>query len=162
MTDSLLWSYLLIYLKLCILSDRILVSRQGRIVEEFIASDVTETGDYVCRGPLKAGTLRTGNVRLIVDRVSSHLNEINGAIMLGFTDRIYCFCGPYCDDPRRYHEKSLGSAAGTAPDAALDTLSVGTTAENENITFDLAYVTYASQSGYQRRLPARSRMGNRI
>lgn len=43
-------------------------------------------------------------------------------------------------------ERSWG-AARTTPSTALDTLSAGTIAENENIAFDLAYVTYTSPIG---------------
>ncbi len=43
-------------------------------------------------------------------------------------------------------ERAWG-AARTASGTALDMLSAGTTAENENIAFDLAYVTYVSPYG---------------
>lgn len=43
-------------------------------------------------------------------------------------------------------ERAWG-AARSAPGMALDTLSAGTRAENENIAFDLAYVTYISPIG---------------
>ena len=43
-------------------------------------------------------------------------------------------------------ERAWG-AARSAPGTALDTLSAGTRAENENIVFDLAYVTYLSPIG---------------
>ena len=43
-------------------------------------------------------------------------------------------------------ERSWGAARST-PAAPLDTLSAGTRAENENIAFDLAYITYISPIG---------------
>ena len=43
-------------------------------------------------------------------------------------------------------ERAWG-AARTSPGTALDTLSQGTTAENENIAFDMAYVQYVSPIG---------------